>query len=81
MHTALDQKSRLQLTLSHANRPCSNRETPIRYMGAGENVLWELQPAPQSDMAFHCGADISMLSQFAGEDEGALTAAILNAAQ
>ena len=47
-----------------------NRQTPIHYMGPGQNVLWDMQPEPQSDVAFHCGADISMLSQFAGEDEG-----------
>jgi len=33
------------------------------------NVMWELQPKPQSDSAFHCGASIRMLSQFAFEDE------------
>jgi hypothetical protein len=46
-----------------------NRQTPIDYMGPGENVLWELRPMEESDAAFHCGADISMLSQFAGEQE------------
>eukprot|EP00966_Prymnesium_polylepis_P251064 5805032-Prymnesium_polylepis.2 len=29
------------------------RETPIGYMGAGNNVLWELEPLLQSDVAFH----------------------------
>ena len=43
--------------------------TPIHYMGPGDNVLWELRTRPESDSAFHRGADISMLSQFAGEDE------------
>ena len=38
-------------------------------MGEGSNVLWELQPRAQSDVAFHRGADIKMLSQFAAEDE------------
>ena len=39
-------------------------------MGRGyANVLWELQPTVQSDAAYHRGADISMLSQFAGEKE------------
>ena len=46
-----------------------NRQTPVHYMGAGDNVLWELQTKPESDAGFHRGADISMLSQFAGEDE------------
>ena len=45
------------------------RQTPIDYMGAGQNVLWELRPQKQSDAAFHRGADIKMLSQFSGEDE------------
>ena len=50
-----------------------NRSTPIQYMaGDGmENVLWCLQPAAESDSAYHRGADISRLSQFAGEEEGA----------
>jgi len=46
-----------------------NRQTPVDYMGSGENVLWQLQPQKQSDAAYHRGADIKMLSQFAGEDE------------
>ena len=46
-----------------------NRQTPIHYMGPGDNVLWELRTKPESDAGFHRGADISMLSQFAGEDE------------
>lgn len=46
-----------------------NRKTPINYMGDGANVLWELQASCQSAEAFHCGADISLLSQFAMEDE------------
>jgi hypothetical protein len=46
-----------------------NRQTPIDYMGSGSNVLWQLQPQQESDSGFHCGADISMLSQFAAEAE------------
>ena len=46
-----------------------NRITPIEYMGSGKNVLWELRPEKQSDAAYHRGADIKMLSQFAMEDE------------
>ena len=46
-----------------------NRSTPIEYMGGGSNVLWELAPRTESDVAFHRGADIKMLSQFAAEDE------------
>ena len=38
-------------------------------MGGDDNVLWELQPREESDTAYHCGADISMLSQFGGEEE------------
>ena len=30
---------------------------------------WELEPREESDSAYHCGADISMLSQFAAEQE------------
>ena len=47
-----------------------NRTTPIDYMCSGKNVLWELCPREQSDAAYHCGADIKMLSQFAMEHEG-----------
>lgn len=46
-----------------------NRGAPIHYMSGGENVLWELRPSGESDMAFHRGASIEMLSQFAGEEE------------
>jgi hypothetical protein len=47
-----------------------HRQTPIRYMSdSAANVLWELQPAAQSDVAYHQGADISTLSMFAGEKE------------
>ena len=47
------------------------RETPIDYMDAtgGPNVLWELQPRTETDTAYHHGADISMLSQYAAEAE------------
>ena len=46
------------------------RETPIDYMDVhGPNVLWELQPRAESDTAYHHGADISMLSQYAAEAE------------
>ena len=45
------------------------RRTPIRYMGAADNVLWCLQPRSESDSAFHSGADVAMLSQFAAERE------------
>jgi hypothetical protein len=35
------------------------------------NVLWQLEASEPSDDAYHRGADISMLSQYAHEDEGA----------
>ena len=45
-------------------------DTPIQYMThRHSNVLWELSPRPPTDSAFHCGADISMLSQYQQEDE------------
>lgn len=47
-----------------------SRTTPIDYMLAdAPNVLWELKPAPQSDTAYHVGADIAFLSQFPAEQE------------
>ena len=46
-----------------------NEQTPIDYMRPGKNVLWRLRATADSDIAYHRGADISMLSQFAGEDE------------
>lgn len=50
---------------------CSrNRSTPIQYMSQHvPNVLWEVQPASESDAAYHHGADISMISQFSEELE------------
>ena len=38
--------------------------------GGADNVLWNLKPTPESDAAYHRGADISRLSHFAGEEEG-----------
>ena len=29
------------------------RETPIKYMGLGDNVLWELEPGEETDGAYH----------------------------
>lgn len=46
-----------------------NRKTPISYMGPDNNVLWEMVPSSSSDGAYHYGADISMLSQYAEEAE------------
>jgi hypothetical protein len=46
-----------------------NRSTPIDYMGPGANVLWEIMPSAPTDDAYHRGADISMISQFAAEAE------------
>jgi len=46
-----------------------NRDTPIHYMSGDANVLWELRPSGESDMAYHRGASIEMLSQYAGEEE------------
>ena len=50
---------------------CSKRRhTPIEYMGAeGENVLWTILQSGEDDEGFHSGADISILSQFAAEEE------------
>jgi len=45
------------------------QQTPIDYMGPGSNVLWELQTSPESDVAYHYGADISQISQFGHESE------------
>ena len=51
--------------------PVADAQTAIAYMSAEtENVLWVLNCGPQSDAAFHSGADIALLSQFAGECEG-----------
>jgi len=59
-----------------------NKETPIQYMsctaanvGDNEsdrsipNVLWTLKTSGESDSAYHRGANIQLLSQFAGEEE------------
>ena len=48
---------------------CS-KHIPISYMDEhNANVLWALHPMPESDAAYHRGADISMLSQFVHEKE------------
>ena len=47
-----------------------NSQTPIDYLSAGTvNVLWVLHPDVESDSAYHCGADITLLAQFAHEEE------------
>lgn len=47
-----------------------NRQTPLSYMGSGEtNILWQLHPQLESDVGYHYGADITLLSQFAREEE------------
>ena len=46
-----------------------NKHTPIQYMGTGSNVLWEIIPKAESNTAYHRGAEVGKLSQFAGEDE------------
>ena len=47
-----------------------DEQAAIGYLSKhGENVLWQLQSRPESDGAYHIGADISRLSQFAAEDE------------
>jgi len=46
------------------------RKPPIDYMdGNGSNVLWQLYPTEETDSGFHRGADVDLLSQFAGEAE------------
>ena len=46
-----------------------NPSTPIQYMDTEVNVLWELRSSEPGDDAYHCGADISLLSQYRHEDE------------
>jgi len=47
-----------------------NSSTPLSYLGEGmPNVLWVLRPRAESEGGYHCGADISLLSQFRHEDE------------
>jgi len=47
-----------------------NKETPIKYMAEGHhNILWKIEAKDESDVAFHRGADVSRLSQFAAEEE------------
>jgi hypothetical protein len=50
--------------------------TPIHYMARGTadtpkpNVLWEIEASAPDDTGYHAGAEVKLLSQFAGEDEG-----------
>lgn len=56
-----------------------NPHTPIAYMTGEFNVLWQLRSSEPGDDAYHRGADISMLSQFAHEDEVHSTASSMRA--
>ena len=47
----------------------TNRDTPLQYMSAEKNVMWRLRASPETDDGFHYGADVSILSQFARENE------------
>ena len=47
----------------------TDRATPLHYMSAEKNVLWRLRASRESDDGYHYGADVSMLSQFAVEEE------------
>ena len=43
---------------------------PLEYMDRdGMNVLWALKPMQETDDAYHTGANIALLSQFAEEEE------------
>jgi len=45
-------------------------DTPLHYMQtARSNVLWELVTSSEDEHGYHCGADVSFLSQFAGQRE------------
>ena len=47
-----------------------DRERTTQYMQEdGENLQWEIWPEEENDTGFHCGADVSILSQFAHEEE------------
>ena len=47
-----------------------NSTTPVHYMRAGSpNLLWQIHATKEDNVAYHCGAVISDLSQYAGEDE------------
>ena len=46
------------------------RQMAIEHMQQqGENVLWEIQTAPESLNGFHSGASVELISQFAHEQE------------
>jgi hypothetical protein len=34
-----------------------------KYLGRGSNIMWEIKTEPESDAGYHCGADVSKLSQ------------------
>ena len=44
-------------------------ETPCHYTQGAENVLWQLLTGREDERGFHSGANVSMLSQFAAEEE------------
>jgi len=47
----------------------TERATPLQYMSAEKNVMWRLRANPETDDGYHYGADVSILSQFARENE------------
>ena len=58
MSTSLEEATSIfYLTKPHAGRT------------RGVGLLWELQAGSEDDTAFHCGADVSLLSQFGVEKE------------
>ena len=67
-----DDDDELVSAVDTAFMSCSlNKVTPLDYLDPhGPNVLWELRQQPQTDVGFHSGANVSMLSQYACEDEG-----------
>ena len=47
-----------------------NDQTLIHYMQSNsQNLRWEIKHGKEDNVAFHCGAVISALSQYEGEDE------------
>ena len=58
MSTSLDESTSIHyLSMPHAGK--------VRGIG----LLWELHAGQEDDTAFHCGADVSILSQFGNEQE------------
>ncbi len=65
-----DEKGMLVATETGFMSTSRSRSMPVGYLDPfGANLLWKIRPTAHSDSGFHHGAPVSLLSQFADEEE------------